>query len=90
LEAIYQKLLNDEWFINALDHFANFIDGIDYLVDRLGGLEGVLTSLGAVFTRVFSKQLSDSIKNTAYNLKMMLPGQREKIRNEKLEILEEF
>lgn len=87
LETIYKKLLNDETFIEILNLFADFIDGIDYIIDRVGGLEGVLASLGTILTRVFSKQLSQSINNAAYGLKMMTESGKQAVREQKTEMV---
>jgi TP901 family phage tail tape measure protein len=90
LETIYDKILNDEAFIEILNNFAKFIDAIDYMIDRIGGLEGVLASLGAVLTRIFSKQLSQSINDMTYGLKMMTAKGRQAVKDQKLNVMEDF
>jgi hypothetical protein len=41
-------------FIGALNGIASLIEGVDHLIDRMGGLTGVVSTLGMVLTRVFS------------------------------------
>jgi hypothetical protein len=46
-------LLKDDLFIEALNNISKVLDLIDDFIDSIGGLQGVLTTLGAVLTRVF-------------------------------------
>ena len=68
LESIFNKLLKDEFFINTLNNIEKIITGIDKFIDSIGGLQGVLTGLGAIATKVFSSQISSGLSNLAYNL----------------------
>ena len=68
LESIFNKLLKDEFFIDTLNSIEKIIIGIDKFIDSIGGLQGVLTGLGAVATKVFSSQISSGLSNLAYNL----------------------
>jgi hypothetical protein len=38
-----------------LNNLEEIITHIDNFIERIGGLEGVLTALGAIATKVFSK-----------------------------------
>jgi TP901 family phage tail tape measure protein len=53
-EEIFAELLDDKLFIGALNGIASLIEGVDTLIDRLGGLPGVLSTVGMILTRVFS------------------------------------
>lgn len=68
LESIFNKLLKDEFFIDILNNIEKIITGIDKFIDSIGGLQGVLTGLGAIATKVFSSQISSGLSNLAYNL----------------------
>ena len=68
LESIYNKLLNDEFFIDVLNSIADIIEGVDNLIDRFGGLKGTLTIIGVLFTKVFSKQISETMQDVGYNI----------------------
>ena len=71
LETIYNKLLNDEFFIDATNMLADFIGLIDNLIDGLGGMPGLLALVGTALTRVFSTQLANGINTMAYNIRSM-------------------
>jgi hypothetical protein len=87
LENIYSKIIDDEAFIDILNGVENIITGVDHLIDSVGGLNGVLATLGTLFTKIFSKQLSQSLTNIAYNIQMMTPGGSEKIQKNKTNFL---
>jgi hypothetical protein len=36
----------------------------------MGGIKGVLLAIGGIITNVFSKQISESIQNAIFNMKM--------------------
>ena len=82
-EAIYSDLLNDEAFIDVLNIIEKILTGLDKFIDSIGGAKGVMTSLGAIITKVFSNQLSQSITNMAYSMKMLTPSGREEVRAER-------
>ena len=63
MEKIYSQLLDDEAFIDLNNGFADFIELISNAIKGLGGLKGVLAGLGVLVTKIFNKQLSDSINN---------------------------
>ena len=89
-QSIYEKLMNDEFFIDLLNNVEKILGFVDNLIDGLGGLKGVLLTLGAVMTRVFSDKLSQSLTNLTYNLKMMTKTGREDIQRKKNETLDKM
>jgi hypothetical protein len=50
--------LNDEAFIDILNAIEKILTGLDKFIDTIGGLGGVLTSLGAIVTKVFHNQMA--------------------------------
>ena len=90
LEGIYGTLVDDESFIDVLNTIEKIITYFDNLIDTVGGLSGVLTTLGVILTKVFSNQLAQSISNIAYNIKMLKPGAQEAVQQEKANTLKEF
>lgn len=87
-EAIYSDLLNDEAFIDILNIVEDFLTLIDNIIDSVGGLQGVLTNVGAILLKVFSKQAAQSITNMAYGFQMMTKSGREKIQKERTDFIE--
>ena len=69
-ESVYAAILNDEFFIDLTNGFADIIDGVKTFIDGMGGIKGVLLAIGGIITNVFSKQISESIQNAIYNMKM--------------------
>ena len=86
-EEIYDKLINDEFFIDLLNNIEKIISFVDRLIDNLGGLKGVLTAVGAIVTRVFSEQLSQGLTNVAYNIQMMTKTGRQKVLDERTDYI---
>lgn len=89
LEGIYDSLVDDEAFIDILNIIEKIITYFDNLIDTVGGLSGVLTTLGAILTRVFSAQIAKSISNMAYSLKMMTPAGQKAVQDQKSKFMSE-
>ena len=67
-EDIYNKLLDEDFFIGVNNLLEDVLGGLGHFIDVLGGLPGVLTSIGAIATKVFGNQISNSINNLIYNI----------------------
>lgn len=68
-EDIYDALINDKFFIELNDLLANILKGIKSFTDSIGGLKGVLSSLGVIALTVFRDQIGKSINDIIYNIK---------------------
>lgn len=68
-ENVYSAILNDEFFIDLTNGFAELTDGVKIFIDSLGGVQGVLLAIGSIVTKLFSKQISESMQKLAFNLK---------------------
>ena len=88
-EAIYKSLINDEFFIDLLNNVEKLLGFINNLIEGLGGLKGVLFTLGTVITKVFSQQLSQGLTNLAYNLKMSTESGRKQVQQEKSDFIKD-
>ncbi len=86
-EAIYKDLVNDKAFISILKNFEKVLSGVDLLIKSLGGLKGVIFTLGAIATKVFHNQIAQSLTDLSYNLKSMIKAGRESIKNERIDFL---
>ena len=78
-EAIYAALLDDDFFIDLSNLFADILDVVDNTIDSLGGLKGVLLTIGTIVTQVFKKQIAESLGNLAYNIKMSTDAGRQSL-----------
>lgn len=83
LEKIYSSLLDDEFFIGLTDTLADIIGVIGQVTDALGGLPGVLSIIGVLVTKVFSKQLTQSFQDLAYNIQISTKAGRQYIQEQK-------
>lgn len=86
-QTIYADLINDEAFIDLLDAFEDILSSIDRFIQSIGGLKGVLTSLGAIVTKVFHDQLAKGLTDAAYGLQMISNKGREKIAQERVNFI---
>ena len=77
LETIYNKLLDDEAFVDILDTLTDFLELVSNLIDGLGGLPGVLALVGTALMRVFSSQMATGINNMAASIRSMTPAGRQ-------------
>lgn len=64
-EGIYDSLINDEFFIGLDNVLTPTLGLIEDLIDGMGGFAGVASATGALFTKVYGNQLSESLRNTA-------------------------
>ena len=80
-QEVYDQLLDDKFFIGLTNGFASIAKGVSNLISGLGGVPGVLFSLGTVFMTVFREQMVTSIDNAIYSLQMMTKAGREAVEN---------
>lgn len=73
-QAIFQDLLKDKGFIGILNIFEKLLTGVDNFIDGLGGLKGILLSIGTIATTVFGKKLASGLDSLGTGLKTMLLG----------------
>ena len=67
-EAIYDALLDDNFFIEFNNLLSEILDQVNRLIKGFGGLGGTLTTLGALLTKVFSQQIASNIDRIVNNL----------------------
>ena len=60
-EGIYKALINEETFIDLNNGLANILQGIDGVVTGMGGMKGVLTTIGSLFLMTYSKEIPSAI-----------------------------
>ena len=63
LESIYSELINDDFFIDLLGFLEKVLGYADNLIDSFGGLGGVISQLGLIFTQIFSKKITEGIRS---------------------------
>lgn len=70
LESIYSSLIDEEFFIKFNDTIVGLLGFVEDLIQGLGGVKGVVTTLGSVFLTVFGSQIESSLKNLTNNIVM--------------------
>lgn len=88
-QGIYEDLLNDEAFIDVLNIIEKILTYVDNLIDGLGGLGGVLTTIGALLTRAFSAQIAQSMTGMVNGLKSMTAAGREQAQQQKAQFMKD-
>ena len=86
-EGLWDSFINSDSFITALDGFSKIIGAMDTLISSMGGGGSALAAFGGILTKVFKPQLTKTIADTAYNLKMMMPGAQRKVEEQRSSIL---
>lgn len=75
-EGVYDSLLDAETINTISDAFTNVLQTTEKVVNNLGGLKGILETVGPIFLSIFNKQVSDTILSMANNI--LIPFQNQK------------
>lgn len=70
MQGIYDELLNDSAFISITNGVAAVVEEIDNVINAIGGLKGTLSLASVLFLKMFGSDISTSINNFIYNLKL--------------------
>lgn len=93
MEAIYSDLLDDDFFIDFLNNTEKVINGIDWLIDSMGGLSTVVPMLGGLMLKAFGSDIADNIDRIFYNIKLGTEAGRQeiyKIRQDTIQAIKDF
>ena len=74
VEGIYEKLLDDKFFIKAMNGFSSFLDSIGAVIDSLGGLKGILISVSSILMQMFAGKIAQGMSNLAHSFQIMWGG----------------
>ena len=67
-EAIYNDLIDDDFFIDLNNGFAKTLQLLDQFIDGIGGLRSVLPLVSNLMIRVFGKEMSNGINELVYRI----------------------
>ena len=73
-EALYQDIIKDNFFIELNNGLADFLGGIDKLLDSLGGVKGLLLAISPLVVNIFGDSLRKLMSDMVYTLSMMNPA----------------
>ena len=85
-QGIYQDLLDDKFFITALNGLEKFLTGINNVIDGMGGLKGILLLISSIIMQRYAKEIPNVISNLASNISI-LTGVAEKRKQQQLQQL---
>lgn len=83
MEAIYNDIMDRDALAKIESSFANILKLVDNFIDGIGGLPGILTTVGTIAMTVFNKQIAQGLENAAFNIKMLNPKNKEVYKEEK-------
>lgn len=89
LEGIYADLIDDEGFVKLLKIITKLVEGIDEVVEGLGGLKGLLPLIAVALTKAFGDDITSSIDKMVYKIKYFGKTGQEEIKKIKLNALRE-
>ena len=67
-EGVYDSLINEDFFIEFNNNLSTLLEGVEGLIDGLGGMEGVLSMIGSLALRYFAKDIPSALSNTKDNI----------------------
>lgn len=74
LEEIYTALLNDKAFISLFNNIAKIISGVDTIIDSVGGLKGLLSSIAVIIGKLKFDNIVSGIQSAVYNIRNTFDG----------------
>lgn len=81
LETIYNSLIDDKFFINLNDLIAKVLDGVNGLINGLGGLPGILAIAGSFITNELANAAPNALNQIKEDI-LILTNQSEKLANQ--------
>lgn len=78
VEAIYDDLLSDDFFIWLTDGLADVVGLLDKVIDSMGGLAGVLPGLILLMNKLWGDKIASGISSVAYNVAGLIPSVKAK------------
>lgn len=88
-QGIYQDLLDDKFFIGLTNFFEKILEAIKGFVDGLGGMKGVLMTVGSIFLNTYAQKMPEALNNLKQNF-MVLTGQATKLMTETQQKTQEY
>ena len=71
-ESIYADLLDDEFFIDLTNNLANILNFIDKLIDSMGGLPGLLSTISTLIFSLAGDKIAVGLKNMVFDIQNLV------------------
>ena len=68
LEAIYDDLIDKDFFIDILNGIENILSFVDKLIDSAGGLKGVLFAISTILLKTFNQQIAQKMRDMSTSI----------------------
>ena len=88
-EKIYSQLLKDDAFIAMTDGLKDVLEFVADLINSLGGLKGVLFTIGTIVTKVFQQEMAQGLRNAAISIKQLTPAGRQAFERSKTQAIQD-
>lgn len=72
LEGIYDTLLEDKVFIFLTNGLASILELVDWIIDRAGGLPGMLGLAGLAIQKVFGRDIKQVVDDLFYSIRTQM------------------
>lgn len=72
LEGIYDTLLEDKVFIFLTNGLASILELVDWIIDRAGGLPGMLGLAGLAIQKVFGRDIKQVVDDLFYGIRTQM------------------
>lgn len=82
-EDIYTTLLDDKFFINMNNGFAEVLKIIKSTINSLGGVKGLLLVIGNTILNTFGNQIAKGLQNTVYHFQMLTKAGNEAVQSQR-------
>lgn len=70
-EDIYDSLINPDFYIDADNFLTPLLSGTAEVIDAMGGMKGILNTLGVLITSVYGDKIAQSMREMAVTLGFM-------------------
>lgn len=87
LESVFTDIISDDFFIDLTDALAKIVNAVDWLIDNLGGLKGLLATISTIVFKLMGNQIASKLRDVGDSLSMLTASGREKVNNKKKEAL---
>jgi hypothetical protein len=67
-EDIYDSLINENFFIDFDKGLAKLLSGIANVIDGMGGMGGVLSTISLLINRIYGDRIAQSMRDMASNI----------------------
>lgn len=87
LESVFTDIISDDFFIDLTNALTKIVNTIDWLINNLGGLKGLLATISTLVFKLMGNQIANKLRDVGDSLSMITASGREKVNNKKKEAL---